>query len=417
MGFDSGARKKSPRELLRAAVLAATTATTACAVDTPAPKEPPQLLNVGILLRQSALSAQDITIQRALLADMLASRRKPTGEQLQDFERFIAVGVFSLPETLRFFERGFASGGWYKDMFSDAGLTHERLSLLLRAVDHVSARLNRDYALRDQAPTEVPLFKEIPLIKRATTNPVEGSRFFCNAFLSRNFVGEVFEDTASHCGIPDLQARGFFVSHDGTDAASRQVGADELSARGIKPDTRLPVTIRNMPPEALLGQVVVSYSVSPRGDEKVHFSIAMPLTDSIRGLLFDSKARKLSGIIGPAFFMLKPIEESRVIGLDEAGKKIIEAQGSSGSGLFMSMGTTVVRIGSYTTQAVISDPCRGLCFGIATFNMPQVHDATQDRASAMTNWRAIVRNSTPQSEPTSGISRGRRGEARRAAKR
>jgi hypothetical protein len=276
----------------------------------------------------------------------------------------------------------------------------------MRMVDSVSVRLNRDYALRKEVPSSVPLFSHMPLIQAATKKlsvPTPHGDVFCNSFLSRNTAGEIFQDTAAHCGPTphDLEQLGFFVSSDGSDAASRRLSPKHIADWGLTQKTPLPLSVAELTPNDVFGKVVVSYSMSPRGDEKVHFSIALPFTEHVRKLYIGEE--KISTGLSEEFvlFMLKPAEEGKVIARNtKTGEKIIEAQGSSGSGLFVASDDAVLRVGSFTTERVIEDTCAQLCYGISTFNLPHVHTNTQAQAALLAQWQSKTgttqKNSTPE---------------------
>lgn len=364
MGLERSGRPPRGRDALRATLAAITAAVPAIAQ---AGEGSPTLIGaprLGWEGREAAPSSR-------------AAQEAPGLAQIIIAEENIIAGRMPLREALTFLGRGFTQGGWYHLALEDQALSLPRLSRILQAVDAVSARMNQAYeaSRRGEITAErIELFRHVDMMRRATTTirlaSTPGKGIFCNASLSRDAAGNVFEDTAAHCEADahQLEEEGFALAADESGLASRLLTPRDLDVLGIAADAPLPQVLA--PGTDIAGKTIVTVNTSPRGIDKTHFSIAMPFTPRVAELLF-GRAQVPGMQPGASGFMLKPAAEGRIIGTDPAtGKPVSEMQGSSGSGVFVADGGAVFHAGSVMQGVQIADECRRLCLGVTVFTTP-----------------------------------------------
>lgn len=284
---------------------------------------------------------------------------------------------------IKFLQRAFRPDGPYRKSFEDPALDMERFSAIIRTVDAVSTRLTQAYDKQTIQGFEYLFSSTLKTLQNSSRIMDKGSGY-CNGFLYRDSVGAVRFETDGHCADavhPDM--RPYLTLARNTDAATMLVTPEMYGHLGITDDQDLPFLDPRLSVDKIIGQPVISYSYGPHLDLKVHYSIAMPWTESARKLAHSNNIDKDDPLLKDQLFMIKPPEEGKVLVYGKDGKVIrVGASGSSGSLVALPGKDGLRVIGSFVSVKVLHDSCRNVCYSLSNFNTPATHEALakKDRA-------------------------------------
>lgn len=402
-------RPASGRDALRAAILAATTAVTPmhsadaaqptrslphATKNVPAKSLAPQLVQKPRLVHQQeseSASGLDAALFRKLL-----HKKKLTKDEEDRLETAVYYNEVPMQEQLDYMYRMFRPHGKHFDELYSETLSESRFSTILSLLDGVSIRLNRDYGLRDVIPTNISLLKHAEAIATATRPmiiPTEKGPFYCNTFFSRGFDGQVYQDIAAHCGdkVSDLNKLGFVVSQEGADVASRIIAPGDFEKEQVPDPHKLPLSISPLSGSDVIGMPVASYSVSPRGERKMYFSVLLPLTPRVQELLGYAQEDNLASYSNGLLFMLMPEQEGHVIATDEATEHItLNASGSSGSGMFIDIHGLLARASGFINERIIRPHTTRLPYAVSVVNAPQSHTSVHKFTADFERWKSEI---------------------------
>lgn len=312
----------------------------------------------------------------------------PSADEVSKMEAHIqSAEQIDLSLQIKFLQRAFRPDGPYMKAFRDPHLDPNTFSTIIRVVNIVSARLTQAYDKQTIRGFEHLFSFTLQTLQNSSRILDKTGRGYCNGGLYRDSVGAVRFETDRHCADavhPDMKP--YLTLARDADAATMLVTPDMYSHLGITDDQDLPILDPNLTIDKITGQPVVSYSYGPEGNLKVHYSIAMPWTAPVRKLAFGNDVDERDPLLKDQLFMIKPPEEGRILQRDKQGRPTRHgASGSSGSLVTMPTSKGLYMIGTYVGTRAVEDTCAYVCYTLAIFNAPAIHDklAQTDRVNTI----------------------------------